>query len=105
MIQTTQSFFEAYGAMVTADTILPGRLQPQRVRISDIRDEVCMRRGVSLSEIMSRNRVHRIAHARQEVMWLAREAGKSTVEIGRFFGFDHTTVLHGCRAHERRMSA
>lgn len=102
MIHTTQSFLEAFGAMVTADTIMPGRLVPQRIRISDIRDAVCLGCGVSVAEIMSRSRVRRIVHARQEVFWLAREAGKSTGEIGRFFGFDHTTVMHGCRAHEHR---
>jgi chromosomal replication initiation ATPase DnaA len=103
MIQTTRSFIDAYGAMVTADTILPGRIKPQRVTIRDLCTEVCARRGLTFAELMEKTHAHRISRARHEVMWLASEAGKSLPEIGRFFGFDHTSVLHGVRAHRRRI--
>lgn len=105
MIQTTRSFMDVHGAMVTADTILPGRWQPQRVTIRDICEEVCARTGLTLPEIRGLSRVARVVQPRQEVMWLAAKAGKSTPEIGRFFSRDHTTVIHGIRAHQRRIGA
>ena len=44
-----------------------------------------------------------IAHARQDAMRRIREAlGYSYPRIGRFFGRDHTTVVHGVRASAAR---
>lgn len=57
----------------------------------------------------------RFAHhvrARQEFMWRARQVKwadgthrYSLPMIGKFLGVDHTTVLHGVRAHEKRIGA
>jgi chromosomal replication initiation ATPase DnaA len=49
-----------------------------------------------------------LPQARQELWWLIRrhpERSYSFLEIARFFGRDHTTVLHGVAAHERRYAA
>lgn len=67
--------------------------------------------GVMRREIMSKARHRRVVHARQEVMWLLRSMTwddgaprYSLPGIARALGIaDHTTVLHGVRAHERRM--
>lgn len=69
--------------------------------------------GVSRDEIMSRARSPRIAHARQEVMWRLRAmtwddgvARYSLPGIARGLGLlDHTSVIHGVRAHARRLAA
>lgn len=63
-------------------------------------------RGVSQAELLSPTRRRKIAHARQHAMWLLRQEGYSYPQIGRAFGGrDHTTALHGVRAHEARANA
>jgi len=37
-------------------------------------------------------------------MAIAHSAGKSLPMIGRHFGYDHTTILHGIRAYSERQS-
>lgn len=60
--------------------------------------------GVRRSDLESRRRFKRIAHARQLAFWLMREGTKHSLPvIGRIAGdYDHTTVLHGCSQVERR---
>ena len=43
-----------------------------------------------------------VSQVRQEVMYLMRQAGISYQQIGRYFNRDHTTILHGERAHAKR---
>jgi chromosomal replication initiation ATPase DnaA len=51
--------------------------------------------GVSVDAIRGDSTARTIAFARQTYMFIALERGFSSVEIGRFLGRDHTTVLHG----------
>lgn len=60
---------------------------------------VAERRGIDPRLLKSRSREHHISHARFEVFSKAHDAGHSLPKIGRFYGFDHTTVLHGIRRH------
>jgi hypothetical protein len=54
--------------------------------------------------LMGRARTAPIARVRQALYWLLRHrAQRSLSEIGNFFDRDHTTVLHGLRAHEARV--
>lgn len=57
--------------------------------------------------LKSARRARHIAWPRQEVMWRAsRETGTSLPKIGQILGNrDHTTVMHGIKAYERRMAA
>lgn len=65
---------------------------------------VAARHRMTLDEMMSASRVRRLARARQEAMYLMVKAERwSLPRIGMFFGKDHTTILHGARAHERRL--
>ena len=66
--------------------------------------DVMKRHGITHAEFYSRSRLRRIAHARQEAMAIAHSAGKSLPMIGRHFGYDHTTILHGIRAYSERQS-
>ena len=51
--------------------------------------------GVEVSDIMSTSRTKEVVNARQVAMFIIRQLTKlSLPEIGRFFGRDHTTVLH-----------
>jgi chromosomal replication initiation ATPase DnaA len=67
-------------------------------------------RNVDLKVIMSREQLHKIAVLRQELMWILREVkinGRSRYsypQIAKFLRRDHTTVIHGVRAHEQRIA-
>jgi chromosomal replication initiation ATPase DnaA len=70
--------------------------------------EVCKRRGVTLTEVCGRARSQAISRARHEVWWRIRhhpERAYSYPEIARLFARDHTTIIAGISAHERRASA
>jgi chromosomal replication initiation ATPase DnaA len=70
-------------------------------------DEVCKRKGITLDEVCGRARSQAISHARQEVWWRIRnhpEREYSYPEIARLFARDHTTIMAGIGAHERRAS-
>jgi chromosomal replication initiation ATPase DnaA len=70
-------------------------------------DEVCRRRAVTREEVCGRARTKAVAHARHEVWWHLRHhpnVSFSFKEIGRLFRRDHATVIHGVRAHQRRVT-
>jgi chromosomal replication initiation ATPase DnaA len=70
-------------------------------------DDVCKRRGVTLDEVCGRARSQAISRARQEVWWRIRhhpERSYSYPEIARLFARDHSTIIAGICAHERRAS-
>ena len=61
---------------------------------------------VTAAEILGRSRTAPVAHARQRVMLMLREAGWSYWRIAHALGRDHTTVIRGIRAAQaRRMAA
>lgn len=51
--------------------------------------------GVSVNEVLGRQRFKNMVAARKEVMRRLWEDGFSTPEIGFMLDRDHTTVLHG----------
>lgn len=61
-------------------------------------------RGISPSQLAGPRRDRRLAWPRQEACWiLQRRSGMSLPRIGRFLGGrDHTTILYGVAAVERR---
>jgi len=70
-------------------------------------DEVCNRRGVTRDEVCGRARSKAVSYARQEVWWRIRyhpERNYSYPEIARLFDRDHSTIIAGICAHERRSS-
>jgi chromosomal replication initiator protein len=61
---------------------------------------------VSVRELKSDCKRWYISRPRQALMHRLYATGRwSLPQIGRFFGRDHTTVLHGIRAHEARQAA
>ena len=64
---------------------------------SRIINEVCHEHGITRDELISPSRVLHLARIRQLAMWRCRQAGVSLPAIGRYFGRDHTTVLHAVR--------
>jgi hypothetical protein len=68
---------------------------------------VAKKHGVKYSDLKSPRRQKHLVMARQEAMWLIRKEcpGLSLPAIGRLFGGkDHTTVLHACRVHAKRVA-
>ena len=55
--------------------------------------------GVTPAQIMGNGRTADVTAARQLAYVKARAMGLSYPEIGRAFGRDHTTIMHGVRKH------
>lgn len=72
-------------------------------KMRDIIAQVSRATGVSADAILGDSRVANIAAARQMVMSIAQRQGMSTTRIGKLLQRDHTTVMHGIAAHEKRV--
>lgn len=82
-----------------------GRLPTTRTHWMAIVQEVAIKHDIDVKSILGPARNHYIARARFECFYRMRNeiivAGEpiSLPQIGRRFGRDHTTVLHGLRRH------
>jgi Bacterial dnaA protein helix-turn-helix len=66
--------------------------------IAAIKAAVCEHFRVSELDMKSHRTGREVARPRQVAMWIARHATLHTIpEIGRYFGRDHTTVLHAIK--------
>ncbi|MGE5500595.1 MAG: helix-turn-helix domain-containing protein [Ignavibacteriales bacterium] len=77
--------------------------------LRDIIREVAEDHGLTPEDITGRSRCRKIAHARQDAMWRARQVKwasgaprYSAPMIGRALNRDHSTVLAGIEAHAVR---
>jgi len=59
--------------------------------------------GIDLTDVLGRSTKREISNARQEIMFALRQRGWSYPRIGQVLGRDHTSIIHGVRAHERRL--
>lgn len=77
-----------------------------RKTMAQVAAPVCAEHGVSLEDVIGPMRFRVITRARQAVMYaLVQEKRWSLPQIGKFLGDrDHTTVLHGYRAHAKRIA-
>lgn len=81
--------------------------------MKEIFAEVCADHRLLPREVMGDRRILPYVRARQDFMWRCRQVRNadgtqrfSTPQIGLFLGgMDHTTVLHGERAHAKRLQA
>lgn len=78
-----------------------------RPTIRAIIEKVAEQHHITYAALIGPSRRAEIVRTRQEAMWTVRKIGIwSLPAIGRAFGDrDHTTVLHGVRAHEKRLAA
>lgn len=86
---------------------LEARLGPETplgaITVRVILDEVSVEFGIPTAEILSPWREERLLPARHAAMALARRhTALSLTQIGRAMRRDHSTVLAGISAHERR---
>ena len=76
----------------------------------DIARDFEVKRNIDIEIIKSRERLHKIAVLRQELMWTLRQVkinGRPRYtypQIAKFLRRDHTTVVHGVKAHEQRIA-
>lgn len=77
-----------------------------RPSMHGIAREVARKHQIPWRVIRGRACDRQASHARQECYWRFRhECGASLMQIGRFFGRDHTTIISGLRAHAERTGA
>ena len=93
-------------AWAAIEAVMADAVTPRKAKLAVVA-AVAMKHGLTLPEIMGADRRHHVAHARQEAFWVLRDTypEMSLPAIGRMFGKDHTTVLHGIRQHEKRRAA
>jgi len=79
----------------------------RRGEMRAIAEEVAAKHGLtSWRELRSHRRNPRLCAAKREAWWRCRnETDHSYPAIGRFFGFDHTTILAAVRKYEAAMTA
>lgn len=84
--------------------ITPAERKPPRSLVLALIREVAEKHGLTVAKITGNERTPRISHPRQEAFYRLRvDLRMSRPEIGNIFGGkDHTTVLHGIRAHAKR---
>lgn len=80
---------------------------PGRWTMVEILQLVAEAYSISTAELRGHGRTKYVSRPRQHAMWLmARQPHLSLPQIGRFLGErDHTTILHGVRAHAARIAA
>jgi chromosomal replication initiation ATPase DnaA len=70
--------------------------------VKSIAHAVCEKSGTQVSEVFSTNRARHVVATRHLVMYLAHKAGLSYPEIGKAINRDHTTVMEGVKAEQKR---
>lgn len=73
----------------------------------ELLDKVCAEHGVSRAEICGRASPPIISHARQDLwyrLYHHPERYFSYPDIGKGFKRNHTTIISGVRAHEKRLA-
>jgi hypothetical protein len=89
------------GPRPVRDWLWIGGLAPSK----RIMKEVCEKYGVRLADLKSCRRTRNLVIPRHEVSYRLRmETGLSMPAIGRLLDRDHTTILHGVKAYERRLA-
>lgn len=75
-----------------------------RWTMARIATDVARRHGITVDQLRGVRRCQALSRARQEAMHLMMQMGTvSSTQVGRFLGGrDHTTILHGVKAHARR---
>lgn len=76
-----------------------------QVSIREMTRETCAATGQPIPEVMGKSRRAELCRIRERIWLRAYEAGFSSVQIGRVFKRDHTSILHGIRNARQEASA
>ena len=94
---------EEYTPYRGLETYGPPKMTPGQ-KINATIKVVALRHGVDVEAIMVGDRTRPIVNARHEAMYLLRNKFRlSYPRIGTIMGRDHSTVIHGVRAHAARI--
>ncbi len=74
----------------------------KRAEMEEILREISAATGIPGHVICGRDRTAHVAEARQLAYYVARRKGLTLMQIGEFFGRDHTSVSHGAREEAKR---
>jgi len=79
----------------------------RKPKLSDLLQDACADHGVSIYDAKSPLRLKELSETRHDFFHRAHQAGNwSLTQIARAAGrTDHTTVIHGIKAHQKRMGA
>ena len=69
----------------------------------ELANDICDQHGVILEEVLTRSKNRIITQARQHIMYELRHRGWSLMQIGKVLNRDHTTIIFGIKAHEKRL--
>lgn len=84
--------------MIFADHFKEARARGRRVRVVDIQRAVADHFMLSAEDFLGTSKVRALARPRQIAMYMARGlTPRSYPEIGKLFGRDHATIVHGVR--------
>ena len=90
-------------ALIRAQAKVLGVEKPAEYLVPEARDmativqQIASDNGLTLAEIKSRSRVAAITKPRHHAFAVLLDRGFSSAAVARFFGMDHTTVLHGAQ--------
>lgn len=88
--------------ITSIEEIVPyGRRLNRRFAIETLRS-FCDEAGVSMADALGSKRSQKLVRARWACWSALVDHGHSQNEIGRVFGYDHTTIRHGVMKHRER---
>lgn len=76
-----------------------------QIDLLEMVEDVCRKHGVTLPQVLRRDKHLSVVRARQAIWYAMRnhpERSYSFPDIGRIWGYDHTTVMSGCKIHRKR---
>lgn len=107
MIVDRDGIKDARSMVLNIFNAIPAAVPPApRQAVWEIVDAVATKHCLTRVQILSTNRQRSISHPRHEAMYeLRKRTNMSLAQIGRVFGgMDHTSIVHGIRAHTARMA-
>ena len=69
--------------------------------IARVAELACANFGVTKWQFYGECRYRIVSKARWAASWICYQLGKSSVQIGRQFNIDHSSILHGIRRAEQ----
>lgn len=90
-------------APLPSDVLGINGLGPSGVAMHTVARAMAEQYGMTLDDLSGSSRISSVSHARQHIMAELVEAGFSTPRIGHMLNRDHSTVIHGAKAHRERV--
>ena len=77
---------------------------PRQTPMRKIAEATADYHGLKARNLFNASRARRYSWPRQDAMLRMHNAGWGLSDIGRFFNFDHTTVIHGIKSARARIT-